>query len=329
MITLAVCGMFALPFMLCGGIIALFRKGRRMRVWKWTGAAYLIGSVILLWGFGPYLMARFVADAGSRPMDGRLSETPSSWKVPYEEVVFQAVDGVWLSGWFAPPRGSHTLIIYSHGLFRNRHEMLERAMKLCRLGYGVLLYDARHHGHSDKAVVSLGYFERFDVLGARRFVRQKPETHGVQIVLMGVSMGAAAVLMAAAETKDYDALVLDSPFLNFEETVIHHAWLFLKMPRYPFVPLFLHFYRQRAGFDPSQFDVAAAAGNIRPVPVLMIHGGKDERIPVQDGKEIFDKLSTALKQFYVVEEATHGAGYRFAPDAYLSQLTAFLQKHLE
>jgi fermentation-respiration switch protein FrsA (DUF1100 family) len=329
MILITFCGILAIPFLLVGGLLAIFKRGRRWRVLKYTTAAYLAATTMLIFGAGPYIMARFVADAGSRPMEAGLNETPAQWQLPFTEISFPAKDGVRLSGWFIAPQNRRAIVIYSHGLFRSRYEVFERAMKLCRLGYGALLYDTRHHGRSDKAIVSLGYFERFDVLGAIRWVRQRPETADSKIVLMGVSMGAAAVLMAAAETDDYDALILDSPFLSLEETVAHHAWLFLKLPRYPFVPLFLHYYRQRADFDWRSFDVGAAASRVRPCPVLMIHGGRDERIPLDQGRRIFERLPGASKQFYVVETASHGAGYRMAPDAYMAQVTAFLQKHIE
>jgi pimeloyl-ACP methyl ester carboxylesterase len=329
MITLILCGILALPFILAGGLVAVFKSRKRGHILKLTAAVYGISVVVLIFGVGPFVMARFVADAGSRPMDANLSETPGEWKIPFIEISFLAKDGVRLSGWFVAPRGRHTVVIYSHGLFRSRHEVLDRAMKLCRLGYGALLYDARHHGLSDKAVVSLGYFERFDVLGALYWLRRQPETANSKVVLMGVSMGAAAVLMAAAETHDYDALILDSPFQNLEETVTHHAWLFLKLPKYPFVPLFLHYYRQRVHFDWRQFDVGVAASRILPCPVLMIHGGKDERIPVAHGRRIFEILPGKDKQFFVVENATHGAGYRTAPDAYMAQVTDFLRKNIE
>lgn len=329
MITLTVSGILALPFLLVGGIVAWLKKGRRLRVFKWTGVAYIISLSAFLFGVAPYLMAGFLANAGSRPMDQKLTETPSNWQLPFEEIEFAAADGILLRGWFIAPRGKDVVITYSHGLFRNRHEMLERAVKLCQLGYGALLYDSRHHGQSKKGIVSLGYFERNDVLGAIRWLLRRPQTTHSKIVLMGVSMGATAVLMAAAETADYSAIIADSPFLDFEKTIAHHAWLFLKMPKYPFVPIFLHFYRQRANLDGSQFDVLAAASKTKKCPVLMIHGGSDERIPVADGQRIFEALPTPQKEFFVVEGATHGAGYRMAPDVYMARLTQFLSQSVE
>lgn len=322
-------GILAVPFFLVGGIISFSKKNSRKNVLKWTGLLYLACLLIFLFAVTPYLMARLLVESGSRPRESRDSKTPADWELPYEKIRFQSSDGLQLSGWFVSPRSMNTVIIFSHGLFRSRYEVLERAMELCAIGYGAVVYDARHHGQSDSGAVSMGFFERNDVLGAIRWLRTREETSSSKIVLMGVSMGAAAVLTAAADTDDYSAIIADSPFLNLEKTIAHHAWLFLRMPKFPFVPIFLRFYSQRAHFNSSDFDVLAAAPKIQNVPILMLHGGKDRRIPVTDGKLIFEALPTHRKEFFVIENATHGAGYRFAPQKYLSAVTTFLSTYVE
>src|SRR5262249_52814962 len=162
------------------------------------------------------------------------------------EIAFQAQDSLQLKGWFIPSSSKNAILLCTHGLFRNRVEMLSRAMAAVKAGYGALLYDSRSHGTSSRGLVSLGYYEKNDVLGAIRYIedRYRGNETSPKIVLMGISMGAVTTLQAAAESKDYFALVLDSPFSSFKDTIADHTWLFLGLPRYPFVPLFLFWFQR-------------------------------------------------------------------------------------
>jgi hypothetical protein len=120
--------------------------------------------------------------------------------------------------------------------------MLSRAMAAAKAGYGSLLYDSRSHGTSGKSIVSLGYYEKNDVLGAIRFIENRCHDCDVppKIVLMGISMGAVATL----EARRVQRLFCSDSRLSvssLKETT-DHAWLF-SLPRYPFAPLFVWFQR--------------------------------------------------------------------------------------
>jgi len=170
MITLILLALLLVPYALIGGILALFWKARRMAVLRWSFVSYLILAVLILFGAGPYFIARMVSHAGTRPSDQQIKTTPADYHIAYEDVIFEARDSVRLRGWYVTPASRKAVIICTHGLFRNRTELLEAVMPLARDGYGTLLYDSRSHGTSDKGIVSFGYYERNDVLGAIRYV---------------------------------------------------------------------------------------------------------------------------------------------------------------
>jgi alpha-beta hydrolase superfamily lysophospholipase len=118
----------------------------------------------------------------------------------------------------------------THGLFRSRYELVERGVDLWKRGYGVLLYDLRRHGLSRAEFSTIGYMGRHDVEAALAYVRARAP--GERVVLYGVSMGAAATLLAAAESDGVAAVVADSSFLSLTHTVYHHlAWR--RIPVYP------------------------------------------------------------------------------------------------
>ncbi len=327
MVTIILLALLLLPCVLIGGGLAIFLKTRRRSILRWSALSYVTLALIAIFGAGPFLLALSLIHAGSRPMDRQLKDTPAEYQVPYEDVVFESRDSLRLSGWFVPPKDPKVILIGTHGLFRNRVELLSRIMPLALEGYGALLYDSRSHGSSQKGVVSLGYYERNDVLGAIQYVRRRYQDAAQQprIVLLGVSMGAMADLEAATETRDYSALILDSPFLSIRDTVDRHTWMFFRLPRYPFPSLFLFWFGREAGFDPDRLDARKAMSRIAPVPTLIIASEGDVRMGPEAARVIYDLSASPMKKLEVFgKDVTHGAGARMHPKQYVALLKDFL-----
>ncbi len=332
MFVLIVLGSVFLLFALLGGGLALFWKAKRKAILRRTGIAYLVAIPILLLGVGPFWMARFVTRAGTRAPDMRLRDTPADSGVPFEAMQFQAADGVTLSGWWIAPTHKNAVVLLSHGLFRNRVEMLSRAVALAKAGYGALLYDSRNHGTSQKSVVSLGFYETQDVLGGLAYIRTRSGSSTAapaKIVLMGVSMGAVATLRAASESNGYSALILDSPFASIRETIGDHAWLFFKLPRFTFPPFFLFWLQRFAAFDVDQVNSHAAMARVQPVPLLMIASQGDQRMRPEVARQLFEESRSPVKKIEIFgQDAGHGAAARLHPDEYAALMVGFLEKAL-
>jgi len=332
MITLVVLALLLIPFLLIGGGMAIFWRKKRRSVLRWSAISYAVSVVVLLLVVGPYLMAWAITHAGTRPPDRKLTDTPADYGIAYEDVIFDARDSLRLSGWFIPPRSKNAILLCTHGLFRNRVEMLSRAVAARNAGYGAFLYDSRSHGASDKGIASLGYYERNDVLGGIQYIQRRYQDSHTQplIVLMGISMGASATLQAAAETRDYSALILDSPFLSLRDTVIDHSWLLLRMPRYPFPSLFLFWFEKLAGFDAGQVNAREALQRVQPVPLLIIASEGDKRMRAETARLLYNESRAPIKKLEVFgEDVPHGAAARLYPEAYAALLVGFLDRVLE
>jgi pimeloyl-ACP methyl ester carboxylesterase len=262
-------------------------------------------------------------------MDRNLTDTPGSLGAAYRDVEFTTADGVRISGWLLESRGRDATIIYSHGLFRSRRELLQRAVDLWRLGYGALLYDARNHGQSGHSITSLGYNERLDVEGAIRYL-QDDERSSDRIVLLGVSMGAAADLLAAAEEPSVSAVISDSSFLTFKDTVSHHVKL-LHLPSFPLANEFDYFVSRRAGFDADSLSPLEAVKKLGNTPVLFIAGAHDPRMPPAIGDQLY-RASTNPKSEILIVDGTdsnrHGHSYFVDPHLYISRVSQFLESSL-
>ena len=301
------------------------RWWRRLKIAAITLVALLL---ILVYGVVPFLFSRLITAAGTRPMDRKLTETPANLGATFTDVEFSASDGVKISGWLLPSHGKHVTIVYSHGLFRSRRELLARAVDLWKLGYGALLYDSRNHGESGHAKTSLGYFERGDVEGAVKYLKDGPAAQD-RIVLLGVSMGAVADLLAAAETPSVAAVISDSAYLSFDDTVAHHIKLFFHIPAFPLANELQYFISRRAGFDAAKMSMEDAVTAIGDRPILFIAGARDKRMPPSIAEKLYDSARNPNSGILIVDGTgteVHGHSYLADPQLYVDRVARFLDQ---
>ena len=306
------------------------KKPRRwLRILKRVIVILLILAVVLVFGVFPYWFSSVITQAGTRPRDRQLTETPANFGAQFKDVEFETSDNVKISGWLLPSRDKHATIVYSHGLFRSRRELMERAIDLWKLGYGALLYDARSHGESGKARVSMGYWERLDAEAAVKFLRE--EVPDDRIVLFGISMGAAAALLAAAETPEVAAVISDSSFLSFDDTVDHHVRMFLHLPTFPMANEFKFFIERKAGFDASKLDALDAVKRIGDRPILFIAAAHDRRMPPEIAQTLYNACASSKRDLLVVDgpgSDIHGHAYQANPQFYIARVAQFLDRAL-
>jgi len=293
-----------------------------LRHWKKILLGLLITAVLIVTVGLPFAFARLISRAGTRPMDRALTSSPADYDLDFEDVTFASSDGITLSGWYLGGADSNVAIACGHGLFRSRREVLDRAAFFRAAGYDTLVFDFRGHGDSEGEIVSLGYHERRDFLGAVSFLRDR--NPDAKIVLYGVSMGAAAALLAAGESDAVAAVIADSSFSSLEDTVVHHLKLIFGLPRFPFAYSLVFFLEMQTGMDASEFDLERAVVAIGNRPVLIVAGEQDRRMPVELQRRLYDASTDEHSRFRSFPGAGHGAAYRTDPDGYQSMLSEFL-----
>ncbi|MDZ7344447.1 MAG: alpha/beta hydrolase [candidate division KSB1 bacterium] len=287
------------------------KRWRRLRM-----ALMMLGiiAVLLIFVVVPFAFSYLLTHARSRPMDSEI--TPHAVAgLPIQDIDFLSADGVKLSGWYLSREAAPATIIYCHGLFRSRLEMLDRATRFWQLGYAGLLFDFRRHGKSEGELSSMGYLERQDVIGAVRYVIDRLH-FAHPVVVHGVSMGAAAALLAAAEEPAIAGLIVDSSFLSFDQTIAHHAKLWLGLPKFPLADEISLFTKWRVGFNSEEFDLRRAVQKIGDRPILFIAGGADKRMPPEIAQQLFEASPSTNKHILIIPDAPHGAAFRTDPETY-------------
>jgi pimeloyl-ACP methyl ester carboxylesterase len=267
--------------------------------------------------------ASFLITNGAFRFPERGPRTREAVGLSATDVEFTSSDGIPLRGWWSPGDASMPVIIFVHGLNRSRLELLERAADANRRGYGVLLFDLRNHGESGKAYTTIGIFERRDVCAASKWVRDNDAARPQ--ILWGVSMGASSAILAAKQCNGFEAIISDSSFLSFRDTIGHHLTLFFRLPAFPIANLVVAITALRMGFDPDDGDVEAAIRELK-VPILFIAGTADRRMPVSLAERMFKASPNGLKEIVIISGASHGEAFARDRDGYLNSVYRFLER---
>jgi pimeloyl-ACP methyl ester carboxylesterase len=253
----------------------------------------------------------------------RGPQTPEAVGLSVTPVEFTSQDGIPLRGWWNAGDSSKPVVIFVHGLNRSRLEMLERGADANRHGYGVLLFDLRNHGESGRAYTTIGIFESRDVCAASQVVKNR--AGGRAQILWGVSLGASSAILAAKQCPGFSAIISDSSFLSFRDTVAHHLRLIFRIPAFPIANLIVAITGYRVGFDPDAGDVEAAVRSMN-TPILFIAGGADRRMPPALAERMLKESPSSLKEFLAVPGAGHGQAFSTNRTAYLNSVYSFLDR---
>jgi pimeloyl-ACP methyl ester carboxylesterase len=274
---------------------------------------------------------------GEQKVDAALVEAARA-----RAVHFDSLDGLKLRAFLVPASGTsrHLSAVLVHGLFRGGLEIDPVGAMFHELGADVLLLELRNHGESGRAPGTFGLTESSDVIAGARYLRARPGHEKDAIVLFGVSLGTAAVALAAPKVDGLAALVIDAPLTELRGS----AHRFLSAPAQgkaqgkrrlglpePFGTLVI-----TAGALWSGFDIDA----VRPIdalrrlpaslPALVVGGGDDERSPPEVVREAYEAIPApaSLKTLWIRDGSGHGEVWTDDPAGYRADLAALLE-HLE
>lgn len=308
-------------------------KPRHIRQVKKT-APWALGGAAGLFLFGNLATSFYIEQSLARPSRKQnktsdLSDFVPETKYTSTPVEFRSVDGFRISALLLEPevRNDHAVLV-CHGVAHDKRSGIRFVQFLLREGYTLLLIDFRNHGESDGQVTTYGYYEKHDLLSGIRYLRYPVGIKG-RIGVLGASMGASIAILAAAESKEIDAMVLDSPFASLKKVAFERAMQITKLPRFLlFLPMQMAFLWIHL-FD--RFDVPAVepSAKIKDVhcPVFLIHGTEDLKIPVQHSKEIFAN-AVGEKDLWIVDKVGHLGAYLADPSQYHQRVLEFFRKNL-
>lgn len=271
-----------------------------------------IGLMVILAGL---LIAVHI---GFKPPRQRETSTPADFGLPFEQHWITGARNKRLFAWFLPGATGKATVLIQHGWGGNAELMLPLAQPFAAAGYNVLLLDARCHGNSDgDTFASMPRFAE-DIHSGVEWLRQR-QGRRHPIVLLGHSVGAGAVLLAASRRGDIAAVITLSAFAH---PVLMMGRMLQRAPK-PLTALILAYVQWVIG---HRFHDIAPVTTICRVhcPVLLVHGADDTTIPHTDTLAIKNGCRRENIELLLVEGADHDSVERV--EEHGGELVEFLSR---
>lgn len=251
---------------------------------------------------------------------------------PQKKVVFYAPqktgfqpEDIWLKvknefkvhGWWIPSKQSESLgtLIFFHGNGENLTSHYMHIAWLTEFGYNVFIFDYPGYGLSSHSPSP----EKNVLVGEAvlEWISQNRDSR--PLIVYGQSIGGITALRAVEEAQDrvpIKALIADSTLSSFKAIAkekLRMHWL--TFPLSYLVPLLL------------SDEWAPHLDQIKPsVPVLVIHGDKDQIVPLHFGLKIFDELKNP-NTLWVIPNGQHTDVFWSHDKKYRSLFVKWLAEH--
>jgi fermentation-respiration switch protein FrsA (DUF1100 family) len=226
---------------------------------------------------------------------------PEDYDLKYEEVWFNATDGVSLYGWWI--RNGKYVLLFAHGNGGNISHRVDIAAKFCSNGLSVFLFDYRGYGKSEGNPSEQGTYK--DAEAALKYLHTKLGIPFSRIVPVGESLGGAIVIELCTHY-DFPAAVLISPAISLARVMSH------LYPEHKFDDKFAGIY-----------DSTEKISKVRS-PIMIIHGDADELVPFGHGKELFRRAKPSTKVFYRARGAGHNDVYEVGGERLFRSIGKFV-----
>lgn len=236
---------------------------------------------------------------------GRLN--PPADSLNARAVTFPSADGTSLSAWVMPPRTDSTAmwVLISHGNAGNitltkRQDFYAR---LRNLGVGLLAYDYRGYGGSEKRpIAEAGLYA--DAQGAYDYLRTALGVPPSRIILFGHSLGSGVAIELATHA-GAAGLIVEGAYTGLDRVAAE---------RYPLFPV-------RALMS-NHFPSLERIDRVS-MPKLFLHARDDAVIPFAQGRALYDKAKEPRQ--FVETTGGHEDAYRLDP-RYLAAFAAFVNR---
>ena len=257
------------------------------------------------------------------------------WAMPSpEDVSLPSRDsGITIAGWWLPSESADApaiVVVHGFGACRRDDGVLLPAGMLHRNGFSVLLIDLRDHGDStiEDGRFAGGTDEYRDVLGAWDWLQRTKGVNAEKIGLVGNSLGAATVLLAAGAEPGVAAVWADSSYADLDSAIQAE----LARDGYPG---FLSAggvlaARLISGDDLASYSPLDAVRRLDGRPLFITHGESDERLSPQYAREleVAARAAGVLVETWLIPNAGHTEAMVTHSAEYEERLVGFFRRHL-
>ena len=223
---------------------------------------------------------------------------------------------------FLQQKPSHLWVIALHGYRGSHTGVTNLAQHYHDAGYQVLTPDLRACGDSEGDYVGMGWLDRKDVLQWIDWVLAQDSE--AEIVLHGVSMGAATTMMTAGEDtpEQVKVFVEDCGYTSVWDIFSSELKLRFGLPEFPILYTASATARAKAGYGFKEASALQQVQNCEK-PMLFIHGTADDFIPYEMMGTLYNAKPGTNKATLTAEGAGHGEAMDVLGDTYWNTVFDF------
>lgn len=196
------------------------------------------------------------------------------------------------------------------------------------LGYNILLPDLYYHGESGGRAIRMGWKDRLDVL---RWMEVADSIFGgnTQMVVHGISMGAATTMMASGEVQQpyVKCFVEDCGYTSVWDQFAKELKEQFGLPAFPLLYTASWLCDLKYGWN---FHEASALEQVKKctLPMFFIHGDADGYVPTGMVYPLYD-AKPGEKELWVVQGAEHAFSYRDNKEEYTTRVRDFVGRYIQ
>lgn len=260
----------------------------------------------------------------------KLIEADQTWwdNQPFSCWSLTSRDGLNLHAYYLPAKNqTNKTVVLAHGYACDAQIMKEFARLYHEeFNFNILVPDARGHGRSEGMFIGFGWKERIDYLDWLAMIIKNCGA-GSDILLHGVSMGAATVMMVSGEQlpEQVIAIIADCGYTSVKEQLAYQLKRLYRLPAFPLIYTTSFVSKWLAGYS---FNEASPLKQVKKatIPIMFIHGDQDAFVPTEMVHRLYQACS-AEKRLVIIEGAGHGLANRVNPAKYKEELLGFLMRY--
>jgi len=220
----------------------------------------------------------------------------------YEEIFIKVDEEIKLKSWIIEKdfKKYKTLVLF-HGNAGHLSNRIYKLNELYKLNINILLISWRGFSGNKGSPTEQNLYK--DAEAAIKWLNEKNISNN-EIILYGESLG-SGVAVELGKKNNFSSIILESPFTSIENSAKIY---------YPYLPIRL--------LLKDRYDSISKIKMIN-TPILILHGDKDDVVPISMGKELFEKANNP-KHSYFTSEDDHMM--EFNPSL-LNEIKSFILKY--
>lgn len=260
---------------------------------------------------------------------GQVNMSSEEWLLKesgYEDLYMTSKDGLKLHNYLIKNPNSKKWVITVHGYTSQGKLASYYAKNFYDMGYNVIIPDLRGHGTSEGDYIGMGWDERLDIVDLINYIIK--ENKEAEIVLYGISMGAATVLNTSGEKlpENVKAVIADCGYTSAWDEFEYQLNKLFNIPAFPMLHIANLITRIRAGYWINEASPITQTAK-STTPTLFIQGNEDTFVPSFMVDELYN-ASSAEKEKLIIKGAGHAKASKVNPKLYWETIDTFLNKYV-